>query len=182
MTVETADEFASLLFEEAKAFLEQYRAHISNEAALAYLHAALLLGYCALEAHINSIAADFADRPEMDLPEKSILQEREIVLKNGKFQLSPTLKIFRLEDRYEFLYHRFQCQPFDKTSAWWCQLKAGLDIRNDITHPRNPRIVTEKEVTLSLGAVLESLDVLYKAVYKKPYPSKGRQLDSTITL
>jgi hypothetical protein len=39
-----------------------------------YLHAALLLGYCALEAHVNNVAADFADRPELTVLEQSILQ------------------------------------------------------------------------------------------------------------
>ena len=52
-------------------------------------------------------------------------------------------------------------------------LKAGLDIRNGITHPRTPCKVTEKEVTDSLNAVLEAIDVLFQSVYGKPYPGKG---------
>lgn len=50
------------LFEEAKAFLEKFYSNREDAAAVAYLHAALLLGYCALEAHVNNVAADFADR------------------------------------------------------------------------------------------------------------------------
>ena len=81
MNVQTADEFATLLFEEAKAFLEKYRSHREEDAAVAYLHATLLLGYCALEAHINNVAADFADRPEFSVLERGLLQERDIVPK-----------------------------------------------------------------------------------------------------
>lgn len=182
MKVETADDFATLLFEEAKAFLERYRSHKYEDAVVAYLHAALLLGYCALEAHINNVAADFADRTEFNILEQSILQERDVTLKNGQFELTQTLKMFRLEDRFEFLYRRFQTQPLNKAEPWWGLLKAGLDIRNAITHPRSPRTVTEKEVTDSLNAVLEAIDVLFQAVYRKPYPGKGRQLDSILEI
>jgi hypothetical protein len=180
VNVETADAFATLLFEEAKAFLEKYRSHREEGTAVAYLHAALLLGYCALEAHINNVAADFADRPELTILEQSILQERDVTLKGGQFELTNMLKMFRLEDRFEFLYRRFQDQPLNKTKSWWGLLKAGLDLRNGITHPRTPRIVTEKEVSDSLNAVLEAIDVLFQAVYGRPYPGKGRRLDSLL--
>ena len=180
MKVETSDEFGVLLFEEAKAFLARFRAHTDKEAAVAYLHAALLLGYGALEAHINNIAADFTDRPEFTILEQSILQERDIILRNGQFELSSALKMFRLEDRYEFIYRRFRKQPLNKADPWWCQLKAGLVIRNGITHPREPRSVTEKDIADSLNAVLEAIDVLFQAVYEKPYPGKGRRLDSLL--
>ncbi|HKQ34789.1 MAG TPA: hypothetical protein VJT11_05735 [Nitrospiraceae bacterium] len=182
MNVETADDFATLLFEEAKAFLETFQSHKEKDTAVAYLHAALLLGYCALEAQINNISAEFADRHEFNLQEKSIIREREIALKNGQFELTKTLKIFRLEDRFEFLYRRFKKQPLNKTDKWWGQLKEGLETRNAITHPRTLRTVTEKEVTTSLKAILEAIDVLFRAVYKRPYPGKGRQLDSLVEL
>lgn len=182
MKLETADDFATLLFEEAKAFLERYRSDREKDAAVAYLHAALLLGYCALEAHINNVAADFAERSELTILEQTILQERGVELNNGQFELTHTLKMFRLEDRFEFLYRRFQKQPLNKADAWWGLLKAGLDIRNAITHPHTPRTVTEKEVTDSLNAVLEAIDILFQAVFQRPYPGKGRRLDSLLEL
>ena len=180
MNDETADSFATQLFEEAKAFLAKFRSQRDKEADVAHLHAALLLGYCALEAHINNVAADFADRSELSVLEQSILQERDVVLKNGRFELTNTLKMFRLEDRFEFLCRRFQSQPLSKDKPWWGFLKAGLNLRNGITHPRSPRIVSEKEVTDSLNAILEAVDVLFQAVYKRPYPGRGRQLDSVL--
>lgn len=180
MKAETPDEFGALLFEEAKAFLEKFCAHRDDKTSVAYLHAALLLGYGALEAHVNSIAADFTDRSESTILERSIMQERDVTLKDGQFELTPGLKMFRLEDRYEFLYRRFQKQPLDKTAAWWSQLKMGLGLRNALTHPREPKVVTEKDVTDSLNAVLEAIDVLFKAVYRKPYPRKRRRLGSLI--
>ena len=180
MNSDTTDDFATLLLEEAKGFLAKYRSHREDPAAVAYLHAAMLLGYCSLEAHINNVAADFADRQELTIQEQGILQERNVELKNGQFKLTNTLKMVRIEDRFEFLYRRFQNRPLNKSERWWGLLKAGFDIRNAITHPRILRRVTEKEVTDSLKAVLEAIDVLFLAVYRKPYPGKGRQLDSSL--
>ena len=154
----------------------------SSNDPIGFPRAALLLGYCALEAHINNVAADFAERSELTILEQSILQERSVDLNNGQFELTNTLKMFRLEDRFEFLYRRFQKQPLNKADAWWGFLKAGLDIRNAITHPHTPRTVTEKEVTDSLTAVLEAIDVLFQAVFRRPYPAKGRRLDSLLEI
>ncbi len=182
MRLETADDFASLLFEQAKAFLQKYHSHKETPTAVAYLHASLLLGYCALEAHINNVASDFADNPKFSILERSLLQEREISLKYGRFEVTNSVKIFRLEERYEFLYRRFHKQALNKDDAWWSRLKAGLELRNAITHPRTLRTVTEKEVANSLKAVLAAIDALYQAVYKKSYPGKGRRLDSLFEL
>jgi hypothetical protein len=182
VTVETADDFATQLFEEAKAFLEKFCTNREDGAAVAYLHAALLLGYCSLEAHVNNVAADFADRSEFDTLEKSILTERDVALKDGEFTLTRTLKFYRLEERFEFLCRRFQEPSLDKSETWWNHLKAGLEIRNAVTHPRTPRKVTEKDVTDALNAILEAVDVLFQAVYKKPYPGKGRRLESRLEL
>ena len=84
---------------------------------MAYLHAALLLGYGALEAHINNVAADFADRPDLTVLQQSILQERDIALKSGQFELTHAPKMFRLQDRFEFLYRLFQNQPLKKCGS-----------------------------------------------------------------
>lgn len=182
MSDETSDDFASLLFEEAKAFLEKYRSQGQRDDSPAYLHAALLLGYCALEAHINNVADDFSDRPEFSTLERSILKEREVILRNGQFELSNTLKMFRLEDRFEFLHRCFQKRPLNKTESWWSSLKAGLELRNGITHPRTPCAVKEREVVDALSAILEAIDTLFQTVYKRPYPGKGRRLDSNLNL
>jgi hypothetical protein len=181
MTPDTPDEFATLLLEEAKRFLEKYQtATRVADRADAYLHASLLLGYCALEAHINNVAEDFADRPEFTAHEKGLLKEKEIVFKGGQFRLSPSLKMSRLEDRLEFLYRRFAGCPLDKNIGWWGHLRAGLDLRNALTHSRSPQVISEKDVTDALHGILETIDVLFRAVYHKAYPARSRQLDSKL--
>ena len=60
----TFDVFANQLLEEAKRFLEKANDSSSDLAAeAAYLHAALTLSFCALEAHVNSIGEEFPSVP-----------------------------------------------------------------------------------------------------------------------
>ena len=51
------DDFAALLFDEAKAFLENAKSASSEEARTSYLHAALLLGFSSLEAQRETVQA-----------------------------------------------------------------------------------------------------------------------------
>jgi hypothetical protein len=178
--VADVDEFSQKLFEEAKRFLEKARAEEEPEGRTAYLHAALNIGFCALEAHINAIADDFLVRSDLSVLDRSILAEREIILKNGQYELTERLKIHRLEDRLQFIYRRYSGKALDKSLPWWTDLKIGLKLRNELTHPKEQPSVSEASVERSLLAIIEVLDAMYKAVYHTAYPVAGRRLDSTL--
>lgn len=122
--MQEVDEYASSLLEQAKRFLEKAE-NDDEPGQSAYLHASLLLAFCALEAHLNAIASDFVQRSDLDLLSMSILCEREIKLENGRFEITNGLKIFRLEDRIEFLHRKFSGQEIDKSNSWWPELKEG---------------------------------------------------------
>ena len=75
------DEFAVLLFEQAKGFLEKSKGGITNYQRQAYLHAALLIGISALEAHVNAISDEFlTTREDLTVLERSILDEKDFIL------------------------------------------------------------------------------------------------------
>ena len=101
------DLFANQLLEEAKRFLERATESTDPMPKAAYLHAALSLAFCSLEAHINAVGEEFATGASLSAHEKGFLLEREVRLKDGEFQLQPGLKISRLEDRFEFTYAKF---------------------------------------------------------------------------
>jgi hypothetical protein len=65
------DEFASSLLEEAKRFFELAIDHDDTSAKDAYLHSALMLAFCSLEAHVNAIAAELSEREEFSLQERA---------------------------------------------------------------------------------------------------------------
>lgn len=174
------DEFSRALIEEAKRFYEKAYHETDIEGKRAFLHASLLLGFCALEAHVNGIAEDFLVRTDLSVLERSILAEEELRLENGEFKLIGQLKMYRLEDRIAFLYRKFSNRPVNKSSQWWGDLKSGIQLRNKLVHPKESPLLTEANVKNSLEAILECLKVLYKAIYRKPYPVARRGLQSTM--
>jgi hypothetical protein len=177
------DAFATQLLEEAKAFLEKARQSLATGSKEAYLHGALNLGFCALEAHLNAIADDFLTRSDLSPHERSILSEKRVDLENGKFRVTEQTQIYRLEDRLLFLCTRFSSKrPLDRTAPYWAQFREALYLRNALTHPKVPADVTEVVVDRALLAILQVLDVVYRRIYSKRYPGLRRGLHSTMEL
>jgi hypothetical protein len=177
------DEFASSLLEESKRFLE--RANDCNsagerEACDAYLHSALTLAFCALEAHTNAIADEFAGRSDITIHERAVLLEQDIRLDDGQFVTSG-LKMYRLEDRILFLHRKFSGEPLDRNMVWWGHLHAATDLRNQLTHPRARPTITIDDVKRAMEAIIETIDALYRAIYKTGFPAAGMQLQSKLT-
>jgi hypothetical protein len=181
--VVSIDDFAAILLEEAKRFLEMAKDsdRDQNEPGChAHLHAAVMLSFCALEAHVNAVADEMSLTQGLSIHEKAILQEKEVKLEEGKFKLKKELKIFRLEDRILFLHARFSGEPLDKTS-WMPALKDAIHIRNQLTHPKDVTALTITQVSASITSVIEAIDALYQAIYKKSFPAKARGLQSKLT-
>jgi hypothetical protein len=107
-------DFAADLLEEAKRFLEKASDGSSDNGTKAFLHAALMLGFAAFEAHINAIADDFLSRSDLSPHERGVLSEKAVELVHGEFQVKNTLKIQRLEDKVLFLSQRFSKTPIDR--------------------------------------------------------------------
>lgn len=177
------DNFCINLFDEAKRFLEKSKdKNIDSKACQAYLHASLLLGFCALEAHINAVSEEFCESKThtFSVLDKSILNEKSFELKEGEFVLSNHLKMYRPIERYEYLYFKFSETKIDKSVPWWSQLSQANDLRNKLTHPKNLLILNIKDVQKSLNAILEAINALYKKLYDSEYPKYSRKLQSSM--
>lgn len=172
------DEFAGSILEEAKRFLEKATEAKTDVARDAYLHAALMVGFCALEAHVNAIADELAGRPELSIHERSLLLEEEVRLEHGEFKASG-LRMVRLEDRILFLHLRVSKKPLDRTAKWWSDLAVATALRNHLTHPKNIPNITVDAVGRALAAIVAGLDVIYRAVYGRPFPLTNLDLQST---
>ncbi len=173
------DDFAAQLLEESKRFLEK-AAVVENQPDVegAYLHASLSVGFAALEAHINAVADDFLVREDLPLVDQSILYEQDIRLENGQFELSQQPKFYRLEERIRFLYRRFSGNDVDPGAQWWSQLRAGVRLRNKLTHPKEISRLSEASVGQAIQGIVDTLDALYHAVYQREYPAVRRGLSS----
>lgn len=172
------DEFASLLLEEAKRFLE--KAQDASDTQQPHLHAALMLAFCSLEAHTNAIADDFSTRPDLSPADRGVLLEKEVRLEDGEFRLG-ALRIHRLEDRILFLHRRFGGRPLDRNVAWWSELASAIQLRNQLTHPRTVPAINLPEVIRALQAIINTIDALYQAIYHRPFPAASRRLQSRLS-
>lgn len=174
------DEFASLLLEEAKRFLELAEAHEEPEGQTAYLHAALMIGFSSLEAHVNAVAEEVADRKDVSLHDKAVLMELEVRLEDGQFQEGKA-RFLRLEDRLMFLHRRFGRATFKKSVAVPSQLQSATKVRNKLTHPKGVPIISVTDVKRALEAIIATIDSLYKAVFAKKLPAASRGLHSRLS-
>ena len=174
--------FASTLLEEAKRFVEKATEAKDPDTKLAYLHAGLLVGFAAFEAHVNAICDDFLSREELSAHERGVLAEHSVKLVDGAFQEQDMLQIQRLEDRILFLCRRFSSKPIDRAASYWSDFKNAAKLRNILTHPKSDASeVTVDGVTQAITAIVELLNVMYKSVYGKKLPAYHRRLSSKLT-
>lgn len=174
------DKFSNLLFEEAKRFLEKAKNEKDDVGQVAFCHASLLLGFSSLEAHMNALSEELALRDNLDILTKSISLERDFRLDKGRFELTTALKMYRLEDKLEFLFANFSMSVQQPPAVWWGDLKNGMQLRNRLVHPKQSLPLTTEQTGRCLDAIIECLNALYMAVFKKPHPSYKRKLNSNL--
>jgi len=179
--MESFDEFSNNLLEEAKRFFEKAKSENNSAAINAFLHSSLLLAISSLEAYVNGISDDFKDASSFNLYEKGFLLEREISLKNGEFKLENRLKISRLTERIELLFKKFDYTKLDKYAAWWQKLKEGIALRNSLVHPKEFTEINYKQIESTLKAVIDCVNNLFLAIYKKGLPTTNMGLDSKLS-
>lgn len=172
------DSFADRLFEEAKRFLEKGK-EATDDGQIAYLHAGILLSFSALEAHINAIADEQLLRDGLSLQDRSILMERDIKFKNGQFELGD-FKMYRLQDRIEFLCRRFGRTPLNKSDAYWSGFLEATRLRNNLTHPKDDTGINKRAVELAILSVLQLINAVFIVIYGRPHPGFRRGLDSNM--
>lgn len=175
------DTFASSLLEEAKRFLEKAPTEGDPAGQVAYLHAALNLAFCSLEAHINAVAEELASHKEFSSAhDQGVLLEKEVRLEDGEFKLK-ALRIYRLDERILFLHKRVTGKSLDKAVTWWSELAVAMKLRNKLTHPKEAPQITVDSVKRAMQAVIDTIDAVYRGIYGSGLPAAGLGLHSKMT-
>jgi len=86
----------------------------------------------------------------------------------------------RLKERIELLYHRFNKIKLKQSDVWWQHLLNGIDLRNELIHPKKTYILSIQDVENVLKSIISCIDILFKAVYKKKFPTANKGVDSTL--
>ena len=87
----------------------------------------------------------------------------------------------RLIDRIDFIYCKYSNKPISSQDTWNQNIKQTIKLRNDLVHPKSELTITYNQVESALQNVLQTIDVLYKAVYKTHVPILNYGLLSTLT-
>lgn len=177
------DLFANQLLEEARRFFEKAGEATDASGKDANLHAALMLSFCALEAHINAMGEEVASSVDLSVHGKAVLLEKEVKMENGEFRMTQYLRMARLEDRIEFLHVSVAAKEIDRSSASWRgQLSAAINLRNKLTHARKEvPAISETDVQRAIEAIIATLDALFHALYSSGLPSANRGIRSRLT-
>jgi hypothetical protein len=174
--------FASELLEEAKRFLEKANETDDQHGKKAFLHAAVMVGFAAVEAHLNAIADDFLSRTDLDPHERGLLAEHTVELIDGEFQEQSTLKIWRIEDRVLFLCRRFSKKPIDRSAPYWSSFIEASRLRNGLIHPTlDPPTIDAASAIRCLNAIIELLGFMFASIYRRKLPAYSRKLSSRLT-
>ncbi|MBH0054501.1 hypothetical protein I6E74_10025 [Salinibacterium sp. SWN139] len=172
------DSFSIQLLDEAKRFLEKAQA-ASDEERDAYLHAALMVGFSALESHLNGIADELSARPTASLLHNAILLEKDVKIESGVWELGRE-KFYRLEDRIAFLTAEYS-KSTPSSYGWWSVLREGIRARNSLVHPREVVALEPADVERFLAAIIGALNDIYLGIFKKGHPAFNRGLQSRMT-
>lgn len=165
------DFFGEMLFEEAKYYLEIAKAESEGtEEQTAALHASLLLSMSALEAYVNAVAEELVSSFELDMYEKALLVEKNIEMNKGILKIGNGLKMYRLIDRIAFIYTKYSMKEIEETDIWYMEIKQTIDLRNNLVHPKVVVHVTYNQIEKALWSVLNTVNELFLAVYKKKVP------------
>lgn len=179
--MESFDSFSNNLLEEAKRYFEKAKESTNQQAKNANLHSALLLSISSLEAFINGISDEMKNASSLNLLEKAFLLEKVVSLENGKFIIGDRLKMSRLLERIELLFTKFDVSKLDKNSTWWHKLNEGIALRNNLVHPKEFTEMKEDQIESTLKAVIDCINNLFLAVYKKGLPTNNMGLDSKLS-
>lgn len=170
-------DYAKELMESAKGFAQKGKIATDHELEQAYLRASLLHAFSFLEAHLNELADHFRGKRTLTVHELGILLEREVRLEKGTFRLTRRPKFSRTVDRIEVLLRKFCTDLEAEKGSWFSHLTNALAKRNKLVHPKEKHDLSHTEVIRALKAIIDCVDTLFRAVFKKGLPYKGKSLD-----
>jgi hypothetical protein len=178
--MEDFDKYCISLLEESKRFLEKFLdKSVSTEGKLAFSHSCLLLSVCSLESFINGIVDELLlQKDTFNMIEKAFLLEKKLNLKKGTFEMTDELKMSRLIEKIEILYKKFNPRKNIVHEKWYDNLKFGINLRNQLVHPKASLKITETQLKQLLLSIIDCLDSLFYSIYKIHFPRSNRGLIS----
>ena len=172
--METSDDFARELIEDAKRSLQQAKSSTKDVSLQRHLRHSLMSAFSFLELQIELISQHFDGSSIFSVHEQGILAQKEVVFDKGVFRLKERPRYSRLADRMLLLQSKFRGSRLSERE-WWGPLLTATEHRNSIAHPKAPIKLTIGDVERALTAALACANDLFEIVFSKglPYASFG---------
>lgn len=169
--------YAKDLMDSAKGFAERGKSEPDKKMQQAFFRAAFLHGFSFLEAHLNELADHFRGKKTISVHDLGVLLEREVRLEKGTFKITSATKFSRITDRIDVLLANFSSDISASKANWYSDLSEALLSRNKLVHAKEVHELSHEEVMRAIRAIIDCIDALFLAVFKKGFPYKGKSLD-----
>ena len=155
------------LVKEANTFLVQAKIEKDPFLKDMYTKASLAFSWFGLEGFANNSLSDFIYLKNLQLHERSLIEEKKIEFLKGEFLLKGK-KYYPTRDKISFLLKRFGNYDFEK-STLWVKMRNFEDWRDSLVHPKpfGNISLTIKQATSALELTKIIIELVYKKVYKK---------------
>lgn len=167
--------------QDAYLFATEARTKQDSREAQRLYRAAVFHAAGALEAFVNYIGNTLATADRFALHEIALLTDQKFGLAHGAFSILSQQEFHRLEDKLIFLMKKFGSE-FDRSSnPNWAKFIEFKRLRDSLTHPRTSDDEKtpddyDKAVSAGLSSIIELIDCLCKAVFKKRLRKQIRDL------
>jgi hypothetical protein len=168
------------LLEIAKRYLEKAKEAKKDPIAIdAYLRACIIIAFASLESQLLYVASHFTGRKDMGVLERAVIGQFEYEFQNGVCKLTDKPKFYKLEERLKLLLAFFSGDEFKaRDYPWWSNLMEGVNIRNEIVHPKRVTELTIPAAGSILKGILGAMSDIYEVVFKKKFPAAALELES----
>lgn len=137
------------------------------------------LSFSFMEGTLTYLFDHFAGAKQFSIFEQAVMSEKDVKIADGVPILQGT-RYRSIEERLQFLFWRFSYKELDTSVAWWPKLRAAIDTRNQIMHPKGALSLSAKDAENCLRAVIDATNALFVTVFNRPWPKANRGLDTPV--
>lgn len=148
----------------------------SIEKAKRCWRSAVFVANSALEAYLNYVADSFEKSQKLPDHERAFLNDKALFFSSDKMEVARRTEYHKTEDKMKLLIRKFNADVDLKNSSWskFCQFK---QFRDSLIHPRLPEDeiqpeTYEKKLKLGLQSIIELMNALNQAIFRKPLRKK----------
>lgn len=147
-----------------------------TETARRCWRSAVFAANSAMEAYLNYLSDSFNQSKKLPDYEQAFISDKVLFFSVEKMEIVSRVEYHKTEDKLRFFIRKYKAEVDLRGASWsrFCQFK---QFRDGLIHPRLPEddIATkayQKELNLGLQSVIELMNLLNQAIFRRPLRKK----------